>query len=83
MTSGVSFIADSSWRRPANGNVVLAGSPLKLFSLSQAGQTIAECIERAQPLPQGHEVLTDRLLNAGAIHHIPSARHKMRPRLSR
>jgi mycofactocin system glycosyltransferase len=73
MTSGVCFIADSSWRRPANGNVVLAGSPLKLFSLSQAGQTIAECIERAQPLPQGHEVLTDRLLNAGAIHPIPSA----------
>lgn len=72
MTSGVCFIADSSWRRPANGNVVLAGSPLTLFSLSQAGQTIAECIERAQPLPQGHEVLTERLLNAGAIHPIPS-----------
>jgi len=73
MTSGVRFIADNSWRRPANGNVVLAGSPLKLFSLSQAGQTIAECIERAQPLPQGHEVLTERLLNAGAIHPVPSA----------
>ncbi|PHX71893.1 MAG: mycofactocin system glycosyltransferase [Acidimicrobium sp.] len=72
MTSGVCFIADSSWRRPANGNVVLAGSPLTLFSLSQAGQTIAECIERAQPLPQGHEVLTERLLNAGAIHPVPS-----------
>jgi mycofactocin system glycosyltransferase len=72
MTSGVCFIADSSWRRPANGNVVLAGSPLTLFSLSQAGQTIAECIERAQPLPQGHEVLTERLLNAGAIHPKPS-----------
>jgi hypothetical protein len=72
MTSEVRFIADSSWRRPANGNVVLAGSPLTLFSLSQAGQTIAECIERAQPLPQGHEVLTERLLNAGAIHPIPS-----------
>jgi mycofactocin system glycosyltransferase len=72
MTSGVCFIADSSWRRPANGNVVLAGSPLTLFSLSQAGQAIAECIERAQPLPQGHEVLTERLLNAGAIHPIPS-----------
>jgi mycofactocin system glycosyltransferase len=72
MTSGDCFIADSSWRRPANGNVVLAGSPLTLFSLSLAGQTIAECIERAQPLPQGHEVLTERLLNAGAIHPMPS-----------
>jgi len=72
VTSTVRFIADSSWRRPANGNVVLAGSPLKLFSLSQAGQTIAECIERAQTLPAGHEVLTERLLDAGAIHPIPS-----------
>jgi mycofactocin system glycosyltransferase len=72
VTNVVRFIADSSWRRPANGNVVLAGSPLKLFSLSQAGQTIAECIERAQPLPAGHEVLTERLLDAGAIHPVPS-----------
>jgi len=69
----IRFIADSSWRRPAHGSVVLAGSPLTLFSLSQAGQTIAECIERAQPLPHGHEALTERLLNAGAIHPIPSA----------
>ena len=72
VTSTVRFIADNSWRRPANGNVVLAGSPLKLFSLSQAGQTIAECIERAQTLPAGHEVLTERLLDAGAIHPVPS-----------
>jgi len=82
MTSGLCFIADSSWRRPANGNVVLAGSPLTLFSLSQAGQTIAECIERAQPLPQGHEVLTERLLNAGAIHPIPSTINSTRFALS-
>ena len=72
VTSTVCFIADSSWRRPANGNVVLAGSPLKLFSLSQAGQAIAECIERAQTLPVGHEGLTERLLDAGAIHPVPS-----------
>jgi mycofactocin system glycosyltransferase len=78
MTSDVRFIADSSWRRPEHGNVVLAGSPLKLFSLSNAGQTIAECIERAHPLPQGHEPLTERLLNAGAIHPIPSDDDKVR-----
>jgi mycofactocin system glycosyltransferase len=82
MNNDVRFIADSSWRRPANGNVVLAGSPLMLFSLSQAGQTIAECIERAQPLPRGHEVLTERLLNAGAIHPIPSATDSARFALS-
>ena len=78
MTSDVRFIADSSWRRPEHGNVVLAGSPLTLFSLSKSGQTIAECIERAHPLPQGHEPLTERLLNAGAIHPIPSDDDKVR-----
>jgi mycofactocin system glycosyltransferase len=78
MTSDVRFIADSSWRRPEHGNVVLAGSPLTLFSLSQSGQTIAECIERAQPLPHEHEALTERLLNAGAIHPIPSDNDKAR-----
>lgn len=78
VTSDVRFIADSSWRRPEHGNVVLAGSPLTLFSLSKSGQTIAECIERAHPLPQGHEPLTERLLNAGAIHPIPSDDDKVR-----
>jgi mycofactocin system glycosyltransferase len=73
VTSTVRFIVDSSWRRPANRNVVVAGSPLKLFSLSQAGQTVAECIERAESLPAGHEVLTERLLDAGAIHPVPSS----------
>ena len=37
MNSDRRFIADTSWRRPENGTVVLAGSPLTLFSLSQAG----------------------------------------------
>lgn len=78
MTSDVRFIADSSWRRPEHGNVVLAGSPLTLFSLSPPGQAIAECIERAQPLPHGHEALTNRLLHAGAIHPIPSDDDKAR-----
>jgi mycofactocin system glycosyltransferase len=78
MTSDVRFIADGSWRRPEHGNVVLAGSPHTLFSLSKSGQTIAECIERAHPLPQGHEPLTERLLNAGAIHPIPSDDDKVR-----
>ena len=82
MTSNDRFIADSSWRRPGLGNVVLAGSPLTLFSLSPSGEAIAECIERGKPLPQGHEALTERLLNAGAIHPIPSDSDKARFSLS-
>jgi mycofactocin system glycosyltransferase len=73
MNSDRRFIADTSWRRPENGTVVLAGSPLTLFSLSQAGKTVAECIEHGLPLPPGHDSLTNRLMDAGAIHPVPSA----------
>ena len=73
MNSDRRFIADSTWRRPGNGTVVLAGSPLKLFSLSQAGKAVAECIEHGLPLPDGHDPLTNRLIDAGAIHPVPSA----------
>lgn len=62
------FIVDPSWRRPARGKTVFAGSPIKLFSLSDEGKTIVEAIEHGQLLPDGHEPLTSRLLDAGAIH---------------
>ena len=62
------FIVDPSWRRPARGKTVFAGSPIKLFSLSDEGKTIVEAIEHGQMLPDGHDSLTSRLLDAGAIH---------------
>lgn len=62
------FIVDPSWRRPARGKTVFAGSPIKLFSLSAEGKAIVEAIEHGQLLPDGHEPLTSRLLDAGAIH---------------
>jgi mycofactocin system glycosyltransferase len=51
---------------------VIAGSPLRLFRLSVGGRTIVEAIEQNQPLPSGHARLTDRLVEAGAIHPNPS-----------
>jgi mycofactocin system glycosyltransferase len=39
-----------------------------LFSLSDEGKAIVEIIEHGQLLPDGHESLTSRLLDAGAIH---------------
>jgi mycofactocin system glycosyltransferase len=39
-----------------------------LFSLSDEGKTIVEAIEHGQMLPDGHDSLTSRLLDAGAIH---------------
>ena len=62
------FIVDPSWRRPARGKTVFAGSPIKLFSLSDEGKAIVEAIEHGQLLPDGHDSLTSRLLDAGAIH---------------
>ena len=64
MTS--SFVLDGSYRR--FDSVVIAGSPLRLFKLSAGGQRVVEAIEHGQPLPSGHAKLTDRLLDAGAIH---------------
>ncbi|MEP7112225.1 MAG: mycofactocin biosynthesis glycosyltransferase MftF [Ilumatobacteraceae bacterium] len=61
-----SFSLDGSYRR--YDRVVIAGSPLRLFRLSVGGQRVVEAIERQQPLPGGHSKLTDRLLEAGAIH---------------
>jgi mycofactocin system glycosyltransferase len=61
-----SFQLDSTYRR--YDRVVIAGSPLRLFRLSPAGQRVLEAIEQTQPLPSGHATLTDRLVDAGAIH---------------
>ena len=51
---------------------MIGGSPLRLFTLSAAGQRVVEAIEQGTPLPSGHGKLTDRLLEAGAIHPVPS-----------
>lgn len=59
---------DASWSRPAQGSVALGGSPLRLFRLTPGGQRVAEALERGGALPSGHEPLTDRLLEAGAVH---------------
>ena len=61
-----SFRLDGSYRR--HDRVVIAGSPLRLFRLSPAGQRVVEAIEQDQPLPAKHHKLTDRLVDAGAIH---------------
>ncbi|MHB1090011.1 MAG: glycosyltransferase, partial [Ilumatobacteraceae bacterium] len=72
LTNHQRFVVDSSWRRPANGAVVFAGSPIKMFRLGAVGKTIAALLEHGQPLPAGHESLTDRLLETGAIHRLVS-----------
>ena len=69
------FVLDDSYRRTAGGSVVIAGSPLRLFRLTAAGRAVADALEAGRPLPRNHAALTDRLLDAGAIHPLPGRSH--------
>lgn len=62
------YIVDTSWRRLPNENMVIAGSPLKVFRITTAGEKIVDALESGALLPVGHEPLTSRLEAAGAIH---------------
>ena len=55
---------DGSWQR--YGDVVLAGSPLRLFRLTGRGVAVAEEIEAGREVRRS--TLTDRLTDAGAAH---------------
>ena len=63
-----SFYIDTSWHRNIKRDVIFAGSPLRAFRLSQAGTVIADALEHGGELANGHEQLTARLLQAGAVH---------------
>ncbi len=62
--SATLFALDATWRR--FDRTILAGSPLRLFRLGVAGVAVAERLERNESV--NVSVLTDRLLDAGAIH---------------
>lgn len=57
---------DGSVRRVDGGRVLLGGSPLRLFTLTEAGAKVVDRVERGESLPPS--VLVDRLLDAGALH---------------
>lgn len=62
------YVVDTSWRRLRNEHMVIAGSPLKVFRITAAGEKIIDALESGASLPPGHEPLTSRLEAAGAIH---------------
>jgi len=66
------YSLDNSWRRPKKGNVLIAGSPLHIFRLSTAGQAIAESLEQNGEAPSSGQLLITRLIDAGALHPLPS-----------
>ena len=66
---GTRYRLDSSWRRPGDGTVVIAGSPLRLFRLSTGGAQVAAMVEvgEAPDTAAVHQLL-DRFVDAGALH---------------
>jgi mycofactocin system glycosyltransferase len=76
---------DRSVRRAGGGRVLVAGSPLILLRLTDAGAALIDRIESAGPsgaeISGGSitEALVDRLLDAGVVHPVP---HEARISLS-
>lgn len=69
------YVLDATTRRPAGSNVVIGGSPLRLFRLSDAGVAVFEDIAAGADIPSDPRTdrLIDRLLDAGAIHPQPTS----------
>lgn len=67
----VRYLLDPSYARHAR--VVIAGSPLRLFRLGSSGVSVAERLEAGDHVEASR--LTDRLLDAGAIHPVAAAAH--------
>lgn len=67
------FGLDRAARRLDHGRVLLGGSPLRLFRLTAGGAAIVDAIERGEDITDDGSArrLTDRLLDAGAIHPRP------------
>jgi mycofactocin glycosyltransferase len=66
------FSMDPTWRRPDNGDALLAGSPVRAFRVTPAGRSIIETIERGDDIVNPDNPLVAKLLDAGAIHPLPS-----------
>lgn len=62
------FALDTLWQRSHDGRGLLAGSPPTWWSVTGAGATVLDSLEKGAPLPPNHSALTDRLLAGGAIH---------------
>ena len=69
------YTLDGTTRRPPGSNVVIGGSPLRLFRLTDAGVAVFDDIAIGLDVPPDPKTdrLVDRLVDAGAIHPRPTA----------
>ncbi|MDO8391663.1 MAG: mycofactocin biosynthesis glycosyltransferase MftF [Actinomycetota bacterium] len=75
--TGLRVRLDPTWRRPAgppaDGKVVIAGSPLRLFRLSTGGAHVIALAETGEvPDTPAIRQLIDRFIDAGALHPTPA-----------
>ena len=76
MTAARTFRLDGSWRRPADGRVIVGGSPLRLLTVAAAALPIVRELERSGAVTahgRGVDRLIDRMLDLGMIHPAPAA----------
>jgi mycofactocin system glycosyltransferase len=68
-----SYALDGSTRRPPGRPIVIGGSPLRIFRLSDAGIALYEELAAGNDIPSDPRTdrLVDRLVDAGAIHPRP------------
>ncbi len=66
----VRYTIDSSVRRVGAGTVLIGGSPLKLFRLTDRGALLLDSVERGEAIAStpASAALVDRLLDAGVLH---------------
>ncbi len=65
------YVRDSTWRRTGDDRrLVLGGSPLRLFRLTEAGGRLVDRVERGEPVDRS--TLVDRLVETGAVHPVAS-----------
>ena len=69
------YTLDGSTHRPAGSEVVIGGSPLRVFRLTAAGAGAYDRIAAGADIEPGTGLdrLVDRLLDAGAIHPHPTS----------
>ncbi len=76
---------DASFRRPADGRVLIGGSPLRLLTLSPGGVNVVRSLEAAGSVVVGTPGigrLIDRLLDLGIVHPLHDPGEPVDPRLA-
>jgi mycofactocin system glycosyltransferase len=63
----VRYALDATWQR--HGDLLLAGSPLRVFRTTPAGTRVVDRLEAGEDVPE--DALVARLVDAGAVHPRP------------